>query len=84
MKTHKQEATWLMAQLKEYVSAVLWRYDDLTTQHDVLSASVVKKLNVLSAIFEKYPKMLHFQPFCHNTHLNWLKSCHLDILNHLL
>ena len=25
----KQEAMWLMAQLKEYVSAVLCRYDDL-------------------------------------------------------
>ena len=28
-KLQKQEAMWLMAQLKEYVSAVLWMYDDL-------------------------------------------------------
>ena len=51
-----------MAQLKEYVSAVLWRYDDPITHH-VLSVSVVKELNVLSATFEKYPKMLHFHTF---------------------
>ena len=31
---------------------------NLITLHDVLSISVIKKLNVLLAIFEKYPKML--------------------------
>ena len=25
----KKQVMWLMAQLKEYISAVLWRYDDL-------------------------------------------------------
>ena len=32
LKAHlwlKQEATWLMAKLKEYISAILWRYDNL-------------------------------------------------------
>ena len=43
-----------MALLKEYVSAVLCRYDDLITCHNVLSVSMVKMLNVLSAVFEKY------------------------------
>ena len=52
-----------MAQLKEYVSAVLWRYDDIIICHDVLSVSVIQKLNVLSPIFEKYPKMLCFYTF---------------------
>ena len=66
----KQEATWLMAQLKEYVSAVRWWYDDLITHHGVLSVSVVKKLNVLSSILEKYQKMLHLHTFRLNTHVN--------------
>ena len=25
----KQEAMWVMAQLKEYISTVLWRYEDI-------------------------------------------------------
>ena len=29
ISANKQEAMWLMAQLKEYISAVLWWYDDL-------------------------------------------------------
>ena len=79
-----QEAMWFMAQLKEYVSTVLWRYDDLITCHDVLSVFVVKKLNVLPAIFEKYPKIISFHTFFYNTHVNWLKSCHLATLYHFL
>ena len=34
-----------------------------TTHHDMWSVSVVKRLNVLLAIFEKYPKMLHVHTF---------------------
>ena len=30
------------------------------------------------------PNCYVFSPFCHNTHVNWLKPCHLATLNHLL
>ena len=29
------------------------------------------------------PKCYIFTPFCHNTHVNWLKPCHLATLSHL-
>ena len=43
---------------------------NLITHHDVWSVSVTKMLNILPAIFEKYPKMLLFYAFYHNTHMN--------------
>ena len=46
--------------------------------------SVVRKLNFLSAILRNIPKCYVFTPFCHNTHVNWLKPCHSATLNHLL
>ena len=55
----------------------------LITHHDVWSVSMDKKLNVLPAVFEKYPKMLLFYTFSHITHMNWLKPCHLATLDHL-
>ena len=42
----------------------------LITHHDVKSAYVTKKLNVLPATFDKYPKTLLFYILCHNTHMN--------------
>ena len=49
----------------------------LITCHDVWSVSVTKMFNVLPAVFQTYPKILLFYTFCHNTHMNWLKPCHL-------
>ena len=54
----------------------------LITHHDVLNISVVKNLNVLSAILRNIPKCYIFTPFCPNTHVNWLKPHHLATLNH--
>ena len=56
----------------------------LITHHDMWSDSMTNKLNVLPAIFEKYPKTLHFYTFYSNTHMNWLKPCHLSILTSLV
>ena len=56
----------------------------LIIYHDMWSDSMTNKLNVLPAIFEKYPKTLHFYTFYSNTHMNWLKPCHLSILTSLV
>ena len=78
----KQHGLW--PQLKEYVSAVLWRYDDLITHHDMLSVLWSKSWMFYQQFLRNIPTFYVFTPFCNNTHVCWITPYHLATLNHLL
>ena len=50
--------------------------------HDVFSVSVIRSWIFDQPFLHNIWKCYMLTPFCHNTHVNWLKCCHVPTLNH--
>ena len=72
----------LLVMMCEYVRHKFNLLSPLFSSHDTFSISVIK-----SRIFD-WPFVRHIwkcymlTPFCHNTHVKWLKCSHVTTLNH--